>query len=76
MSQRSAFIAAASATADVSEPPRPERGEAAVGGDALEAGDDGDPALVEHALEHVGVDIVDQRRRRGREARIGSCQPM
>ena len=36
-----------------------QRGEAAVGGDALEAGNDRDPFFVEHPLEHGDVDPLD-----------------
>ena len=64
MSQRSALIAAAIATAEVSEPPRPERGDAAgLRIDALEAGDDGDFLALLEALDQLGaVDVEDARR--------------
>jgi hypothetical protein len=45
-----------------------ERCDAAVGGDALEARDNGDALLVEHPLEHVDVDALDQAGRVARGA--------
>ena len=63
MSQRSAWIAAATATADVSEPPRPSvvmRLVCLV--HALEAGDDGDFLALAEALDQfVAVDVLDAR---------------
>jgi hypothetical protein len=62
MSQRSAWIAAATATALVSEPPH-ERGDAASFlVDALEAGDDRDLAALLEALDQLGaVHVGDMR---------------
>ena len=54
MSQRSAFSAAASATAEVSDPPRPRVVIRPVGRDALEAGDHGDLARL-HATDQLGA---------------------
>ena len=68
MSQRSALSAAASATADVSDPPRAERRHPAVGADALKARHDGDRPR-RHVGEHRGrVDAVDPRRPRARSS--------
>jgi hypothetical protein len=53
--------AAASATALVSEPPRPERRDAARVVDALESGDDGDRAVGEAARELLVHDPADAR---------------
>ena len=60
MSQRSAFIAAASATADVSDPPRPRVARLPSAATPWKPGMTAMPAFVEHPLEHVDVDLVDQ----------------
>ena len=61
MSQRSAFSAAASATAEVSDPPRPSVVMRLSGADALEAGDHGDLARL-HAADQLGaLDVGDAR---------------
>ncbi len=64
MSQRSAFSAAAIATAEVSEPPRPSVVMRPVCGiDALEAGDHGDFLALLEARDDLGaVDLEDARR--------------
>ena len=61
MSQRSAFSAAASATAEVSEPPRPSVVMRLSGPDALEARDHRDLALAHAADELARLDIGDAR---------------
>ena len=62
MSQRSAFSAAASATAEVSEPPRPSVVIRPLGADALEAGDHRDlRPRRQAALELVRLDAADAR---------------
>ena len=58
MSQRSALSAAASATALVSEPPRPKVRDAVVGREPLEARHDGDLAV-----HHPRLQRLDGRRR-------------
>ena len=61
MSQRSAFSAAASATAEVSEPPRPSVVMRLSGADALEAGDHGDLAGLHPADQLRALDRRDAR---------------
>ena len=62
MSQRSALSAAASATALVSEPPRPSVEMRSLGRDALEAGDHRDLALLQARAHLLAGDVVDARR--------------
>ena len=61
MSQRSAFTAAAMATALVSEPPRPSVAMRLSGPDALETGDDRHLADLEPLDQRRAVDLLDAR---------------